>query len=145
VVLLWVALTDFGLAGYALVNVLSEAVGRLLMVSKRRPGVSAPLRRVCILGAGHHRPNYWNGLYRRLPFHSLASRFPRVGCHLDPGTGVDLRFSTDIVCDQPTVKPVAIALQRSPGRLSGEYMGDRVRRRVAAWPCLPRSTISRAS
>ena len=77
---------------------------------KRRPGVGASLRRVCILGAGHHRPNYWRGPYGRLPFHSLASHFPRVGCHLDPGTGVDLRFGAGVVCGQLTIKPGAIAL-----------------------------------
>jgi len=42
---------------------------------KRRPGVGASLRRVRILGAGHYRPGCWRGLYGRLPFHSLASRF----------------------------------------------------------------------
>ena len=44
-------------------------------------------------------------------FHSsLASGFPRVGRCVDARTGVGLRFGADIVCDQLTVKPIAIAL-----------------------------------
>jgi len=97
--LLWVALTDFGLAGYALVNVVSEAVGNDDLASARHYAASAFWALVAI------------ALVRgRIPFRPVASSFPRIGCHLYAGIGISLRFSADVVCNQRTVKPAALAL-----------------------------------
>ena len=102
--LVWVALTDFGLAGNALVNVLSEAVGN------DDRGVARQYSRIRILGAGRHRLGDWSGRYSCFPSHSVASGFSGVGCDFDPRIASDLRFGIDGVPDQLTVKPDAVDL-----------------------------------
>ena len=101
--LLWVALTDFGLAGNALVNVLSEAVGKDDRELARHYTASAFWALVTIA--------FGIGVVFLAAFHSIPWRAVFRVSGATSTQELELACSgADIVCDQLTVKPATVAL-----------------------------------
>ena len=117
--LTWMSMTDFGLAGNALVNVLAEASG------KDDQSGGAALHRVGILGAYRGERDLRDHLRGVLSLYTLAGSVSGLRGNLDPRAADGMRADAAVFCAGLSAEHSVFDLQRLPGWISGQCLGHR--------------------